>query len=154
MGNSPFLAYIMPVGEGAIDPGFGNRPIHHPGHPDHGLPSQPPRPGQGLPPFPSQGLPGSGGGRPDQGLPPHPDQGLPAGEEIHIDNELPPVPPQYEDKVIVGIKKPDEEWRFMAYDVGEIDNSLPPAPDQGLPQPEPTPQAHQQGRGAPPPRRR
>ena len=41
MGNSPFLAYIMPVGEGAIDPGFGNRPIHHPGHPDHGLPSQP-----------------------------------------------------------------------------------------------------------------
>ena len=62
------------------------------------------------------------------------------------------MPPQYEDKVIVGIKKPDEEWRFMAYDVGEIDNSLPPAPDQGLPQPEPTP--HQQGRGAPPPRRR
>ena len=112
MGNSPFLAYVMPVGgEGLIDPGFGNRPIHHPGHPDHGLPSQPPRPGQGLPPFPSQGLPGGGGGRPDQGLPPHPDQGLPPGEEIHIDNELPPVPPQYEDKVIVGIKKPDEEWR-------------------------------------------
>ena len=149
MGNSPFLAYIMPVGEGAIDPGFGNRPIYHPGHPDHGLPSQPVHPGNRPP--------GSRPPRPDQGLPgsqPHPDQGLPEGEEIHIDNELPPVPPQYEDKVIVGIKKPDEDWRVLAYEPGEIDNSLPPAPDHTLPQPEPTPQAHQQGRGAPPPRRR
>ena len=54
------------------------RPIHHPGHPDHGRPDNS-LPGQGgrpshpwAPPgqggHPDQGLPG-GGGSPDQGLP-------------------------------------------------------------------------------------
>ena len=107
-----------PIAPGGGQGGQPSQPIYHPGHPDHG-----------LPPFPSQGLPGQGGGRPDQGLPAHPDQGLPEGEEIHIDNELPPVPPEYEDKTIVAIKRPQEEWVFRAYDPVEVDNSLPQTPE-------------------------
>ena len=158
MSNSPFLCLVwaltdpppgLPgVGGGPIDPGFGNwggvggphpggGPIFHPGHPDHGLPSQPGHPGnrppgsgggpvdpgfgQGGRPHPGNRPPGSGGG--------HPGNALPPGEEVEIDNELPPVPPEYEDKVIIAIKKPEEEWRFIAYEAGEIDNSLPPAPE-------------------------
>ena len=35
--GEPIFAMIVPLGgSGPIDPGFGNRPIHHPGHPDHG----------------------------------------------------------------------------------------------------------------------
>lgn len=153
----PQMYWIIPVEGGhpdnSLPGGQGGRPsqpIYHPGHPDHGLPPfpshpiapgggqggqpsqpiyHPGHPDHGLPPFPSQGLPGQGGGRPDQGLPPHPDQGLPEGEEIHIDNELPPVPPEYEDKTIVAIKRPDQEWVFRAYDPVQIDNSLPQTPE-------------------------
>jgi hypothetical protein len=75
-------------GGGAVDPGFG-RPIFHPGHPDHGLPSQPGHPGNrppgswgGRPDRPDNSLPGQGGhpwlpGHGDGGL--RPDQGLPPG---------------------------------------------------------------------------
>lgn len=133
---------------GPTDPGFGqggghpSQPIYHPGHPSHGLPSQPGHPSQPIyhPGHPSHGLP-SGGAHPDQGLPidEQIDNALPDGEEIQIDNELPPVPPEYADKVIVGIKKPDEEWVFKAYDDVSAGTPLPPVP-QPKPTPTPTPQ--------------
>ena len=59
------------------------------------------------------------GGRPDQGLPPFPSQGLPEGGTDIPSNELPmPQPPQeYEDDLIVAVKKPNEsEWTVKAYD--------------------------------------
>ena len=129
--RNPIVALIVPLGEGglgAVDPGFGvggwnrpSQPIYHPGHPDHGRPVDPGY-GQGGRPHPGNRPPGSG--RPN-----HPDNALPEGEEIQIDNELPPVPPQYEDKTIVAIKRPDEEWVFRAYDPVQVDNALPPSPE-------------------------
>jgi hypothetical protein len=131
--GKPFYAVIIPLGEheGPVDPGFGRPgggsgahpgggPIYHPGHPDHGLPSQPGHPGNRPPGSGRPPRPGQGG---------HPDQGLPEGEEIQIDNELPPVPPEYEDKTIVAIKRPNEDWVFRAYDPVEVDNTLPPSPE-------------------------
>jgi hypothetical protein len=97
---------------GPVDPGYG-RPIFHPGHPDHGLPSQPGHPGNRPP--------GSGN--------------YPSGQPVPPDTINPPLPaylPEpYDDKVIVAIKRPDvTEWRVTAYDVDSgIDNSLPPAPE-------------------------
>jgi hypothetical protein len=141
--GEPIFAMIVPLGQsGPIDPGFGNRPIHHPGHPDHGLPSQPGSPSQpiyhpghpshGLPAYPSQGLPGQQPGQPGQGLPPFPSQGLPPGGTDIPSNELPmPEPPsEYADKLIVAIHKPGEEdWQIMAYDPNvHPDQGLPPVP--------------------------
>jgi len=93
----PILAMIIPVGDGGggypdnslppgfggrpdnslpgggpVDPGYG-RPIFHPGHPDHGLPSQPGHPGNrppgsGRPDRPGNDLPWAPG-RPDNSLP-------------------------------------------------------------------------------------
>ena len=147
--RGPIVALIVPLGEGiggiggigGVDPGFGNRPIHHPGHPDHGLPSQPGHPSQpiyhpghpdhGLPAYPDQGLPGQQPGRPGQGLPPFPDQGLPPGGEDIPSNELPlpEVPADYEDDIVVAIHRPGEDWVVKAYEQDD-------KPDQGLP---PTP---------------
>ncbi|MGA8763190.1 MAG: hypothetical protein WB562_10025 [Candidatus Sulfotelmatobacter sp.] len=117
----------LPGGQG----GYPSQPIYHPGHPDHGLPA-----------YPDQGLPGGGqGGRPDQGLPPFPSQGLPEGGTDIPSNELPmPQPPQeYEDDLIVAVKKPNEtEWTVKAYDPSLY-------PDQG-PQPTPQSQSHSRSR--------
>ena len=135
----PQLFWIIPLEGGQIDnslpggrpPHVGGGPIYHPGHPSHGLPSQP-HPGGGPiyhPGHPDHGLPsqpGHPGNRPP-GSGSRPDNALPDGEEVEISNELPPVPPEYSDKVIVAIKRPDEPWKVMAYAEGEIDNSLPPS---------------------------
>ena len=148
----PQAYWIIPLEGGQVDntlpggrpPHVGGGPIYHPGHPDHGLPSQPGHPGNrppgswGGPTDPGYGQggrphPGGGPiyhpGHPDHGLPSggHIDNALPEGEEVEISNELPPVPPEYSDKVIVAIKRPDEPWKVMAYAEGEIDNSLPPS---------------------------
>ena len=160
MANNPFLCLVWALGDpppgipgpGGGLPGWGGGwgsgehpgggPIYHPGHPDHGLPSQPGHPGNRppgsgpvQPGHPGNRPPGSWGGEHPGNRPPgswggeRPDNALPEGEEIHIDNELPPVPPEYADKTIVAIKKPEEDWRVMAYEPGQIDNSLPPAPE-------------------------
>ena len=139
----PQAYWIIPLEGGQIDnslpggrpPHIGGGPIYHPGHPDHGLPSQPGHPGN-RPPG-SWGGPvdpgwGGGGGHPSHPIhiPGVPDQGLPPGEEIPS-NELPPpaVPPEHADDLIIGVRQPNsEEWTFTAYDV---------APDQGQPQPTP-----------------
>ena len=155
--GEPIFAMIVPLGgSGPIDPGFGNRPIHHPGHPDHGLPSQPGHPGNrppgswGGPVDPGWGgggYPHPGGGpiyhpgHPSHGLPSQPghpsqqpirdmiDNALPPGEEVEIDNELPEVPPEYSDKVIVAVKQPNEPWKVMAYDDNvSAGTPLPPTP--------------------------
>jgi hypothetical protein len=117
---------------GPVDPGWGQGgmphpgggPIYHPGHPDHGLPSQPGHPGNrppgsGRPPRPDNSLPISD----------RIDNALPDGEEIEIDNELPEVPAEYADKVIVAVKKPNEEWVVKAYDDVSPDNELPETPE-------------------------
>jgi hypothetical protein len=136
-----------------------SQPIYHPGHPEHGLPSQPGHPGNrppgswggatdpsfgwgggehpgNRPPgggaHPGNRPPGSGRpNRPDNSLPisDRIDNALPDGEEIEIDNELPEVPAEYADKVIVAVKKPDEEWVFKAYDDVGADNELPETPE-------------------------
>jgi hypothetical protein len=156
--SGPKLVLVWELGDSGfnpIDPGFGNRPIHHPGHPDHGLPSQPGTPSHpiyhpghpdhGLPAYPDQGLPGGSGGHPSHPIhiPGVPDQGLPPGQNIPS-NELPPipVPPEYEDDLVIAVKQPGStDWTVTAYDVSNRpDNSLPsvPAqPDNTLP---PTPQ--------------
>jgi len=99
----PTLAVIIPVGDGPIDPGYGNigsiiggghpsHPIYHPGHPDHGLPSVPGHPGNrppgSWPGHPDQGLPGGGHVSPPIYHPGHPDHGLPSVPG-HPDNSLP-----------------------------------------------------------------
>ncbi len=120
-GNRPDNS--LPGGQG----GHPSQPIYHPGHPDHG-----------LPPFPSQGLPGGGqGGRPDNSLPgnqPGIDNALPEGGTEIPSNELPmPQPPaEYEDSLIISVKKPGEtEWTTKAYDPNL-------KPDTGpVPHPEP-----------------
>ena len=151
--TQPFLALITPLSQGPVDPGFGwggmpphvgGGPIYHPGHPSHGLPSGG-HPSQPIyhPGHPSHGLPsqpGHPGNRPPgSGRPPRPDNSLPIsdridnalpdGEEIEIDNELPEVPAEYADKVIVAVKKPNEEWVVKAYDDVSPDNELPETPE-------------------------
>ena len=113
----PQAYWIIPLEGGQIDnslpggrpPHIGGGPIYHPGHPDHGLPSQPGHPGN-RPPG-SWGGPvdpgwGGGGGHPSHPIhiPGVPDQGLPPGEEIPS-NELPPpaVPPEHADDLIIGV---------------------------------------------------
>ena len=141
----PQMYWIIPVEGGAhpdqgLPPGQGghpSQPIYHPGHPDHG-----------LPPFPAHPIaPGGQPPRPDHSLPPHPDNALPEGGNEIPDNELPmPTPPEeYEDSLIIAVKKPHEtDWTVKAYDDARPDQGLPsqppPRPDQGLPQPTPTPQ--------------
>lgn len=117
--SGPKLVLVWELGDSGfnpIDPGFGNRPIHHPGHPDHGLPSRPTRPDQGLP-----------------GEQPGPDNSLPPGGETippdQISNELPEPPPPYNEKTVVAVKQPGKPWVYKSYDADlEIDNELPPAP--------------------------
>ncbi len=148
---SGFLAYILPVDGGPVDPGFGNRPIHHPGHPDHGLPSSPGHPSQPIhhPGHPDHGLPsggypgnrppgsypgrpanrppGSYPGRPDNSLPSIPglpDHELPPGQPVTV-NPPPPPPAGHEADLVIGVWN-NGEWTFTAYDTSQ--------------QPEPTPQ--------------
>ncbi len=106
-------------GFGAVDPGFGNRPggadpgydrpIHHPGHPDHGLPSHG-HVGNQLPWAP---------GHPDAGLPVPP--GLPP---------LPAPPAQIANKVVVLWHLPGQtEWHGKVMDPSlEAGTPIPPAP--------------------------
>lgn len=145
MSNSPFLCLVWALTEPPNLPGFpgGGQgiwgggphptpPIHHPGHPDHGKPVDPSwgvgggeHPGN-RPPMggahPGNRPPGSGGGG-------HIDNALPDGEDVEIDNELPPIPPEYADKTIVAIKRPDQEWIIKAYDPAQVDNTLPQTPE-------------------------
>jgi hypothetical protein len=119
-----FLAYILTVdGSAPIDPGFGNRPIHHPGHPDHGLPSSPGHPGNRPP--------GSYPGRPDNSLPPIPglpDHELPPGEPVTI-NPPPPPPAGYEADVVIGVWN-NGVWTFTAYNTdASAGTPLPPTPE-------------------------
>jgi hypothetical protein len=145
----PQAYWIIPLeaGGGQIDnslpggwPGHVAPPIYHPGHPSHGLPSVPGHPANrppgswGGPTDPGYGRPIYHPGHPDHGLPSvpgHPGNVLPPGEDVDIENDLPPIPPEYADKVIVAIKRPNvTEWTVKAYDVNSgIDNSLPPAPE-------------------------
>jgi hypothetical protein len=100
------LALIVPLGElglgagtlpsfggGAGDPGYG-KPIFHPGHPEHGLPSSPGHPGGGpvYPPgHPSAGLPiapGHPANRPPN-VPPN--VVWPPSNPNRPDNSLPPL---------------------------------------------------------------
>jgi hypothetical protein len=104
-----------------------NRPIHHPGHPDHGLPSggggarpsqpiyHPGHPDHGLPAFPSQGLPPYSPGSPDNSLP------VPPGITP------PDAPADMDSKLIVLWRLPNTvEWHGKAMDPSN-------SPDQGLP---------------------
>ena len=132
--GEPIFAMIVPLGGNSpIDPGFGNRPIHHPGHPDHGLPSGG-SPSQPIyhPGHPSHGLP-SQPGSPSQPIynPANPDQGLPPGGTDIPSNELPmPEPPEeYKDNLIVAVRKPNEtDWTVKAYDDVTPGQGLPPVP--------------------------
>ena len=119
-------------GGGAIDPGFGNiggiggvdpgydRPIYHPGHPDHGLPG-----GGG---HPGNRPPGSASGRPDNSLPwapGHPDNSLPLPPGI----TAPPTPPNLKEKLVVLWRLPNTvEWHGKAVDPAHPDAGLPPTP--------------------------
>jgi hypothetical protein len=141
--NDPILAFVIPLGgRGPVDPGFGGgfggwggpvdpgygRPIFHPGHPDHGLPSGP---GHVSPPIhhpghPDHGLPSSPG-HPSQGLPispGHPEQGLPPGTPVTINPPLPPPPGDLASQIVIAVYKPGVGWKAQSY---------PVAPDQGLP---------------------
>ena len=117
---------------------IGGGPIHHPGHPDHGLPSRPgaidPGYGQGGRDHISNRPPGSVGGHPDNSLPwgPNsPDQGLPVPPGINP----PPVPPNLAQQVVVLWHMPGQtQWHGKVIDPATIEK-----PDQGLPaQPPPT----------------
>ena len=102
-----------------VDPGFGNRPggadpgydrpIHHPGHPDHGLPSRPGHIGNQLPWAPG-----------------HPDAGLPVPPGINV----PPVPPNLAQQVVVLWHLPGQvEWHGKVIDPSlSAGTPLPPAP--------------------------
>jgi hypothetical protein len=139
----PQLYWIVPLEGGRVDnslPGgppdhISNRPIYHPGHPEHGLPPNPAHIGGGPiyhPGHPSHGLPsqpGHPGNRP-------PGSGnYPSGQPVPPDVIDPPLPDDlpepYGDKVIVAVKRPGvTEWRVTAYDVDSgIDNALPEAPE-------------------------
>jgi hypothetical protein len=117
------LCLILQEVEGSIDPGFGNRPggadpgygrpggahpsqpIFHPGHPDHGLPSAPARPGHDLPWSPG-----------------HPDAGLPVPPGI----TLPAPPPNLQGKVVVLWHRPgDTQWHGKVIEPGHPDAGLP-----------------------------
>ena len=103
MAKTVFAMITLLDDRDAIDPGFGNRPggadpgydrpIHHPGHPDHGLPSRPGHIGGGPiyhPGHPDHGLPSGGHiGNQLPWAPGHPDAGLPVPPGINV----PPVPP-------------------------------------------------------------
>lgn len=123
-------------GGGGVDPGY-DRPIHHPGHPDHGLPSSPGhpanRPPGSFPGYPSHGLPGS--------------PGTPG-------NELPTTPPPQvaPGQVIVMVRGADGKWKYAALAPGTappkplpeptppvVDNTLPPGVDNTLPPATPQP---------------
>ena len=132
-----FVALVTVLGD--APPGLG--------HPDQGLPGGGAYPDQGLPgggAHPGNRPPGSGahpGNRPP-GSGAHPgnrppgsgsggqiDNSLPEGEPIEINPPLPDPPPQYADKVVVAVKKPDEPWKATAFEVDDFpDNELPPAP--------------------------
>jgi hypothetical protein len=89
---------------GGVDPGYGrpggghpSQPIFHPGHPDHGLPSQPGHPGNQLPWAP---------GNPDNSLPVPPGITAP-----------PNVPPALANKLVVLWRLPNtREWHGKAID--------------------------------------
>jgi hypothetical protein len=151
MAKTVFAMITLLDDRDAIDPGFGNRPgaidpgydrpIHHPGHPDHGLPSRPDHIGGGPiyhPGHPDHGLPSRpdhawGGGRPDrpeQGLPwapGHPDAGLPVPPGLP---PLPAPPAQIANKVVVLWHLPGQtEWHGKVIDPSlEGGTPLPPAP--------------------------
>jgi hypothetical protein len=124
-----YYGEVREVHEGGKPPGFGgggaagpdddyDKPIHHPGHPDHGLP----------------------GGRPDHiwggvgGRPNRPDQGLP-GRPDHIGGgPLPPPlpgiwPPLTPDRPAHPLP-PDSPWEpgTIWPGAGHIDNDLPGRP--------------------------
>jgi hypothetical protein len=129
--TQPFLALITPLTGGHPDnslPSFGvpgrpdqglpgggqggspSHPIYHPGHPDHGLPSEPPKPDHGFNPA-------------------HPDQSLPEGGQPVQLPEV-PVPPQLGQRALVGVYVPGRGWTWKAYpmDGNRPDQGLPPAP--------------------------
>jgi hypothetical protein len=125
-----------------VDPGY-DRPIFHPGHPDHGLPSRPAHPGN-RPPGSSEGHPGGGPiyhpGHPDHGLPSQPvrpDQGLPwqpghpdAGLPVPPGVTPPNVPPALAQQVVVLWHLPGQvEWHGKVIDPSLVAGMpLPPAP--------------------------
>jgi hypothetical protein len=102
---------------GGVDPGYG-KPIFHPGHPDHGLPS--------APGHPSNRPPGSYPSRPDNSLPwapGNPDNSLPLPPGI----SAPPVPPHLKENLVVLWRLPNTtEWHGKAIDKGHPDAGLPP----------------------------
>jgi hypothetical protein len=129
MAKTVFAMITLLDDRDAIDPGFGNRPggadpgydkpIHHPGHPDHGLPSRPDHAwGGGRPDRPEQGLPWAPG-HPDAGLPVPP--GLPP---------LPAPPAQIANKVVVLWHLPGQtEWHGKVIDPSLSGGTpLPPEP--------------------------
>lgn len=160
--GGPGLDNSLPGMSGPTDPGYG-RPIYHPGHPDHGLPSQPGHPGnwvpgQGGPGHPGNALPGSPGhpsNRPPgsiAGLPSHPIYNPPAGTK-------PPAPgssPGAGLWVVAYVPGQGFKWVSVSPGVpekpqptppgGTVDNTLPTvpvdpsAPDQGLPPTDPAAQ--------------
>lgn len=109
----PQMYWIIPVEGGHPDnslPGGGSGGAHPGNRP----------PGSGA--HPGNRPPGSGSGG-------QIDNSLPEGEPIVINPPLPDPPPQYADKVIVAVKKPDEPWKATAFEVDDFpDNELPPAP--------------------------
>jgi hypothetical protein len=122
---------LQEVGGHPVDPGFGNiggvdpgydRPIYHPGHPDHGLP------GSGG--HPSNRPPGSVSGRPDNSLPwapGNPDNSLPLPPGI----TAPPTPPNLNEKLVVLWRLPNTtEWHGKAFEKGHPDAGLPPSEAQ------------------------
>lgn len=124
----PQLVLVWPVGEGGSIPGFGggipagggdpgyDKPIHHPGHPEHGLPSRPAHPG---------------GGPVIPGLPNLPSQGLPPGQPITINPPLPPPTGENANKVIIAVFRPGAGWTVTAYDPSLVAGT--PLPPTGQP---------------------
>jgi hypothetical protein len=109
-------------GSGAVDPGWG-RPIFHPGHPDHGLPSSPGHPSQG---------PIYGGGHPSQGLPwapALPDNTLPGAQPKVYAAKVPPTPPE-------SVNTEDGVWVIvnvggaLAWAWAQKPAETPPVPEQ------------------------
>jgi hypothetical protein len=95
-------------GGGRVDPGYG-RPIFHPGHPEHGLPS------------------GGHVGNQLPWAPGHPDAGLPVPPGI----DAAPVPPDLAEKVVVLWHLPGQvEWHGKVIDPSlSAGMPLPPAPE-------------------------
>jgi hypothetical protein len=140
MGRNRQLVWITPVHFDRfgrpIDPDYG---VDEGGHPDQGLPG-----GGWGGERPDQGLPGGGWG----GRPPRPDQGLPGGG-LHPGHRPPGSgehpghrPPRPERPIDPGFGLPDDgtpptagQLPVWPMDPSHPDNTLPPAPDQGLPTP-------------------